>query len=156
MCRKSDSDWVTVRGHSRASTIILIAVWNWTTKYSGELAKKGTFQSVYAQIRKKWKETWGIGPLTCYDLAIYVCKQYKISLEGRVYLVGSGPKRAATLLGIWEKKQKCKETAEFYVMIADVRIAFRKSKYKYDLRKLRGNADDVESYMCGWQKVVNI
>ena len=126
MCRKTDSYWGTLRGHSRASNTILIIVWNWLIKNSGELAKKGKFQGVYAQIRKKWKKTWGIGPLTCYDLAIYVCKQYNISLEGHVYLTGSGPKRAAVLLGIWGKKQKCKETGEFYVMIADVRMAFKK------------------------------
>ena len=144
----------------------LRTVFDWVLKNKKLLASLGTFQKIYNHIHKRWgkgnKEgVVGIGRLTKYDLSMIICNEFEISLNGRVYLMGRGPRRAAVLLWIWSsgwgKKKKCKETGEFYIMVDDVREAFEKSKYLYDKKTVEnGTADDLESYMCNWQKRIKL
>ena len=157
--RNSDSDWNTIRAHSRASKKNLKYVWREIKRNEPKYVKLGSFEKIYASMRKQWKEAnsgiRGVGPLTCYDLCMYICKNYSISLNGRVWLMGYGPQRAADKLKIWKGSAECKKcniTGESYVMIKDVVAAFQKSTFEYDKEKVKnGNEDDVESYMCCWE-----
>ena len=166
-CRDSDSDsdWNTVCGHSRASKKNIKLVWRETKRSASKYAKLGSFEKIYASLRKRWRKgnsgIRGVGPLTCYDLCVHICKNYNISLNGRVWLMGPGPVEAGKRLKIWKgtvECKKCKITNEVYVMIKDVRAAFQKSKYEYDKEKVENGAggfdeaDDMESYLCCWQR----
>jgi hypothetical protein len=157
--RNSDSDWNTIRAHSRASKKNLKYVWRETKRNESKYVKLGSFEKIYASMRKRWEEgnsgIRGVGPLTCYDLCIYICKNHSISLNGRVWLMGPGPQRAADKLKIWKRSAECKKcniTGESYVMIKDVRAAFQKSTFEYDKEKVaNGNEDYMESYLCCWE-----
>jgi hypothetical protein len=73
-----------------------------------------------------------------------------------VYIIGSGPVRAIQLLHLQPKKKKIGSVLLRYVSIEDVVAAFQRENYEmYDGMQVSKNGDDVESYICNWQKNIH-
>lgn len=117
--------------------------------------KNKTFEVILSEIYNICVDVKGIGILTIYDISMAICKYYNIIID-KVYIIGSGPKRAIKLLKIKPKTQKINKINLKYVDIKDVIIAFDSSKYELN-EQLRNNTDgDIfETYLCNWQKVIN-
>lgn len=104
------------------------------------------------------KKIKGLGLLTTYDITASICKQHNIPID-RVYIIGSGPKRAIELLGLEAKKKWINKIPVNYVEIQDVIKAFEKKKFDISDTdseiKLTKNGDLVESFLCKWQKTIS-
>jgi hypothetical protein len=109
------------------------------------------FQAIYYQCKK----IKGLGLLTTYDVTASICKQHNIPID-RVYIIGSGPKRAIELLGLEAKKKWINNIRVNYVEMQDVIKAFENKKFDLDSEiKLTKNCDLVESFLCKWQKTIS-
>lgn len=111
-----------------------------------------TFEEIFSGVYKTCKPVYGIGMLTIYDISVAICKYNKINIE-RVYIIGNGPKRAITLLGIEPQIQKIGDTFVRYVEIQEVLRAFReKDQPLSEWLSSSKSGDDLENYICAWQR----
>ena len=110
-----------------------------------------SFEEILLTVHNICKDITGIGMLSVYDITAAICRFNNINID-KVYIVGKGPKRAVNLLNIRTKIQKIGEIALKYVTIEEVKSAFEKHGYILELDLERSSADDLESYLCNWQK----
>jgi hypothetical protein len=111
-----------------------------------------TFEEIFSSVYKICKPVDGIGMLTIYDISAAICKYNKINIE-RVYIVGNGPKRAISLLGIEPQIQEIGDTFVRYVEIHALMRALREKNQPIDgLLRSSKNGDDLENYICAWQR----
>ena len=109
-----------------------------------ESFKNKSFEEIFIEIKKFKQEKvrkGSIGNLTIYDIASDITRYHGNIIE-KVYIIGSGPKRAIKLLDI--KKHFDKITHLYYVNCQDVVI---KCKLEYT-----NDGDLLETYICQWQK----
>lgn len=112
-----------------------------------------SFEEILTTVHGICKDVYGLGMLCVYDITAAICRFNNIHID-KVYIVGKGPKRAVKLLNIRTKIQKIGKVALKYVTIEEVKTAFEKHGYILELDLERSNADDLESYLCNWQKSV--
>lgn len=112
-----------------------------------------TFNQIYDDISDKCSGIYGLGPLTTYDIVSALCYFYKIKIN-IVVLVGNGPKRAATILGLKSEYHQISPTKRIrYTTISNVKQAFANKGYKLSNEiKHTLDGDKVESFLCNWQK----
>jgi len=110
------------------------------------------FEEIFSGVYKTCKPVVGIGMLTVYDITVAICRYNKINIE-RVYIIGNGPKRAITLLGIEPRIQKMGDTLLRYVEIHEILCAFReKDQPLSEWLSSSKSGDDFENYICAWQR----
>ena len=116
-----------------------------------------TFEEIFSSVYKICKPVDGIGMLTIYDICAAICKYNKINIE-RVYIIGNGPKRAISLLGIEPQIQEIGDTFVRYVEIPEILRALlghallEKDQAIDGLLRRSKNGDDLENYLCIWQR----
>lgn len=110
-----------------------------------EKYKDKNFDEIYIDIYNICKEINGLGKLVIYDISAAICRYYNINIE-KVYIIGSGPKKAIKLLNL--KTKLCNKLKIKYVNIEDVINEF----YKRNIILNDKNGDILESYLCNWQK----
>ena len=111
-----------------------------------------SFDEILFCVYNMCHEVKGIGMLTIYDITSAICKYNKINIE-KVFIIGNGPKRAIRLLDVKAKTHKIQNITLKYVEIPELLKAFHENKHEIDLYiKNSNNGDEVESYICNWQK----
>ena len=116
-----------------------------------------TFEEIFSSVYKIGKPVDGIGMLTIYDITAAICKYNNINIE-RVYIIGNGPKRAISLLGIEPQIQEIGDTFVRYVEIPEILRTLRgcalreKNQALYESLRSSKNGDDLENYLCIWQR----
>ena len=111
-----------------------------------------TFEEIFSSVYKICKPVDGIGMLTIYDICAAICKYNKINIE-RVYIIGNGPKRAISLLGIEPQIQKIGDTFVRYVEIPEIlRALLEKNQPLSEWLSSSKSGDDLENYICAWQR----
>lgn len=121
--------------------------------------KNKTFDEIYADIYKIYKNINQIGSLIMYDITSAICRYYNINID-KVYIVGNGPKRAIKLLNLETESYTIKDKIEKipklkYVEIKTLKNAFQENGYENDLNenlKNTKNGDIWETFLCNWQK----
>jgi len=114
--------------------------------------KNKSFEEIIIEIYNMCNKVKGVGMLCVYDITSAICRFYKININ-KVYIIGSGPKRAVRLLNIKIKKHKINQINLNYVDIIDIINAFDTKKYVLnETIKHSKNGDTLESYICNWQK----
>ena len=117
----------------------------------GDFANKTTEQ-IFNDISRRVGEVSGLGRLAAYDITAAICREYSVPIE-KVYLIGKGPVRASSLLGMNMKKDTSLNSN--YVDIQDVIQAFDRKGYKLeDEFRTTQDGDKVESYLCVWQSSI--
>ena len=125
--------------HCRHKTILN----NFLKKINIEKYKTFSFEDIYLDVQNL-NDTYGsIGPVTIYDIASDIWRYYGNMID-KVYIVGSGPKRAIKLLGLKTTKNQIIKLN--YVSINDV-------VKKLNLEETN-DGDLLETYICIWQKYV--
>ncbi len=118
--------------------------------------KDKTFEQIIIDLLIKFDQINGLGRLTAYDISAAICKYYGIEIT-KVWIIGTGPRRAAKLLKLKLKSQKIcspdKNIILRYVDIKDVIKAFDENGYKFPSNLINTNGDLVESFICKWQGV---
>ena len=131
--------------HSRRKTILKDIIKDISLKDY----KNKTFDEIFKAM-SNFKKYGDIGPLTIYDLSSGICRYHGILID-KVYIVGKGPIRAVKLLGL--KCSKNKELSLKYVEIKEVIEIFKKKSFILpDTLSASVNGDDLESFICKWQK----
>ena len=107
-----------------------------------------TFTDLYATLYGM--RARGLGRLLLYDIATQICRDNGIS-EERIYLLGNGPRKAATLLRVPIETVRIKGCTLVYTTIPHVLHAFDLIGHDVPI-SLRNskNGDDFESYLCKW------
>jgi len=115
--------------------------------------KNKTFEEIMIDVFGICNTVKGIGLLTIYDITSSLCRYYKINID-KVYIIGNGPKRAIKLLNIKTKIHKIGDKIKIkYVDILDIINAFNINYYEiYENIKNIKNGDELETYICNWQK----
>ena len=115
--------------------------------YSGK-----SFEEIVLIVYNLCEKVKGVGLLTVYDIAAAICRHNNIPIE-KVYIIGRGPVRAASLLNIKLKTHKIEKIALKYIEISEIIEAFDKLKLEIDSQiKHSNNGDEFETYICNWQK----
>ena len=109
--------------------------------------KNKTFQEIFNSM-SLFKQYGDIGPLTIYDLSSGICRHHGVSID-KIYIIGKGPIRAAKLLNL-----KCKKINGLkYVEIKEtIDILNKKNIILPENIKTTTNGDDIETFLCKWQK----
>jgi hypothetical protein len=115
--------------------------------------ENNTFEEIIIDIHNKCVNIKGIGILTIYDIAIGICDYHNIDIE-KVYIIGSGPKRAIKLLKIKTQKHKISDTLKInYTNIPTIINAFDENNIEInEFIRNNKNGDILETYICEWQK----
>jgi hypothetical protein len=108
--------------------------------------KNKNFEEIHNEIYNICKEKNGLGNLVVYDITAAICRYYNINIE-KVYIIGSGPRRAIKLLNL--KTKRCKKINANYVEISEVLDKFQNDELKNCI-----NGDILESFLCNWQKEI--
>lgn len=120
--------------------------------------KNKTFDEIYITIYELCKNKYQLGNLTTYDLTSGICKYYNILID-KVFIVGNGPKRAIKILELESKIKKYyikKNLSLDYVNIKDIIEGFENKFYSVDdIIFKSNNGDEIESFLCKWQKNIN-
>jgi hypothetical protein len=114
-----------------------------------------SFGDIFTFVYNKCKNIKGVGILSIYDITSTICRYININID-KVYIIGSGPRRAIKLLGVKPKLHKiAKNISLKYVEITEIVEAFHKNNYELDIKiKNSNNGDHFESYICNWQKKI--
>jgi hypothetical protein len=107
--------------------------------------KNKSFAQVFLEIHALKRPKGSIGTLTLYDIASDIVRHNGGCID-KVYIIGSGPKRAIKLLDI--KKQRDNSTGLYFVTCEDV-------VSKCNLEPT-SDGDLLETYICQWQKGVPV
>ena len=115
-----------------------------------------SFEEIFLDIYDRATAVKGVGLLTVYDMVAALCRKHGVVIQ-RVYIVGGGPKRAVGLLGLRPKTQVLRTGTEpvrlKYIDIECLHRALERGTYPYDDFILRvKNGDELETYICNWQK----
>jgi hypothetical protein len=102
-----------------------------------------TFSEIFLELKNVQRRKGSIGNLTIYDIASDIVRHNGGQIN-KVYIVGSGPKRAVKILGI--KKQLDPVTRLHFVSCEDVVRACNLEPTT--------DGDLLENYICQWQKTV--
>jgi hypothetical protein len=115
--------------------------------------KTQTFEEIYSNIYLLCNKIKGIGELTIYDIVASICRYHRINID-KVYIIGSGPKRAIKLLKLTTKKHIIHSNIKLnYVDISDIIKSFEKNNFKLDNNlQNTDDGDSIETYICNWQK----
>jgi len=114
--------------------------------------KNQTFETIFKSIGAICRDVKGVGLLTVYDIVSAICFNHNIAID-RVYIIGSGPKRAIALLNMKTAVHKIGNYRLKYVNPNEVIDAFTKCGYMLDDdMKTEINGDVFETYICVWQK----
>jgi hypothetical protein len=105
--------------------------------------KDKPFSQIFLELKNMNRKKGSIGNLTIYDIASDIVRHSGGQIN-KVYIIGSGPKRAIKLLGI--KKQLDPVTRLHFVSCEDV---IRACKLEHTT-----DGDLLETYICQWQKTV--
>ena len=105
--------------------------------------KHKTFSEIFLELKNVHRRKGSIGNLTMYDIASDIVRHSGGQIN-KVYIVGSGPKRAVKILGI--KKQLDPVTRLHFVSCEDVVRACNLEPTT--------DGDLLETYICQWQKTV--
>jgi hypothetical protein len=116
------------------------------SRYSGSC-----FEEVYEDIAGICREVKGVGELTVYDMVAAICCHFGIRID-RVYIVGNGPKRAIELLEIKTKRYRFGRISLPYVKIEEIHDAFKTKGFPEEPPKT-DDGDEMESWICNWQKL---
>lgn len=108
-----------------------------------------SFDEIFTTVYNLCINVKGVGLLSVYDITAAICRQHKIIID-KVYLIGRGPKRAASLLNIKPKTRRIQNITLKYIEISEILEAFEREKYP--LIENTNNGDDFETYICNWQK----
>lgn len=115
------------------------------------------FEYILRDVIKETKNIHGLGPLTAYDISVGIANKHNIKIH-QVYIIGNGPKRAIELLNLSSQlsKRNIGGHTFHFVTIQQVKNAFKKSKYTYNIEFIENtyNGDALESYLCNWQKSI--
>jgi hypothetical protein len=116
-----------------------------------------SFEEIIIDIHNKCVPIKGIGILTIYDIAIGICNYYKVIID-KVYIIGSGPKKAIQLLKIKTQKHIISDTLKInYTDIPTIINAFDENNIEInDFFRNNKNGDILETYICEWQKDIII
>ena len=112
-----------------------------------------TFEEIIFDIYNICNNVKGVGMLAIYDITSAICRYYTINIC-KVYLIGSGPKRAVEILNIKKNIHKINDKIRLhFVEPIDVINAFDINNYELDenIRNTK-NGDILETYICNWQK----
>lgn len=110
------------------------------------------FNEIFIIVYNICDKVEGIGLLTIYDITSAICRFNKINID-KIYIIGTGPKKAIRLLDVKAKSQKIDKLTLKYVEISEILKAFQKKNYKINIKiKNSINGDDFETYICKWQK----
>ena len=115
-----------------------------------------SFDDIFVTIYNMCKNIKGLGVLTVYDITSATCRRYNIVID-KVFIIGSGPKRAIKLLHIKPTIYNVsKKINIYYVSISDVIMAFDKEGFKLE-NEIRccTNGDIIETFICNWQKSIS-
>jgi hypothetical protein len=118
-----------------------------------------TFYEIFEFISNLFNNITGIGPLTQYDITAAICRYNNIVID-KVFIIGGGPKKTIKLF-----KDKHNYTIKTYnikvgnlnlkyTIIDEIIKAFK--KYNYEIDFISNNGDDYESFICNWQKGINL
>lgn len=112
-----------------------------------------TFEEIIIDINNKCVHIKGIGLLTIYDISIGICDYHNVDIE-KVYIIGSGPKRAIKLLKIKTQKHIISDTLKInYTNIPTIINAFDENNIEInEFIRNNKNGDILETYICEWQK----
>lgn len=123
--------------HCRHKTILK----TFLNKIDFEKYKNSSFEDIFLDVQNL-NDTYGsIGAVTIYDIASDIFRHHG-NLIDKVYIVGSGPKRAVKLLGLQTSVNRTIKLK--YVSIDDV-----VNKLKLNTTK---DGDLLETFICIWQK----
>ena len=116
--------------------------------------KNKSFEEIFEDIHRICKNVKGIGMLSVYDIVSAICRFHSVVIE-HVHIIGSGPVRAIKLLNLQAKKKKIGSVLLQYVSREDVVNAFQRENHiMYAGMDTSTNGDDIESYICNWQKTI--
>jgi hypothetical protein len=111
-----------------------------------------SFEEILLYVHSICDNIKGIGMLTIYDITSAICRYNKINID-KIYIIGTGPKRAIRLLNITPKIQKIQNIKLKYVEIDEILQAFNDQQFEINLQiKNSNNGDEFETYICNWQK----
>ena len=105
--------------------------------------KNKSFEQIFLELKNIPRNKGSIGNLTLYDIASDIVRHNGGEVK-KVYIIGSGPKRAIKILGI--KKQLDPVTRLHFVSCEDVTRACNLEQTT--------DGDLLETYICQWQKSV--
>ena len=112
--------------------------------------KNKTFEEIIINIHTICSKINGIGMLTIYDITSAICRNYCITID-RVYIVGSGPKRAIQILHIKPNTHKISKNITLkYISISSIINIFGSQIDK----NIQNDGDAIESFICNWQKTI--
>ena len=127
------------RGHCRHKTILEAFLKNLDLNNF----KNKSFEQIFLELRNIERRKGSIGNLTLYDIASDIVRHNGGEVK-KVYIIGSGPRRAIKILGI--KKQLDPVTRLHFVSCEDV---VRACNLEHTT-----DGDLLETYICQWQKSV--
>lgn len=114
-----------------------------------------SFDYIYVSIFNMCQSIKGLGTLTIYDITSAICRRYNIVID-KVFIIGSGPKRAIKLLHIQPNIYKISKINIRYVAIDDIVRAFDKEGFQLDDSiRYCANGDIIETFICNWQKSIS-
>ena len=127
------------KSHCRHKTILNVFLKNLNL----DSFKDKPFSQIFLELKNAKREKGSIGNLTIYDIASDIVRHNGGQIN-KVYIIGSGPKRAIKILGI--KKQLDPVTRLHFVSCEDVIRACNLEPTT--------DGDLLETYICQWQKTV--
>lgn len=127
------------RGHCRHKTILDAFLKNLDLNNY----KNKSFEKIFLELKNIQRRKGSIGNLTLYDIASDLVRHDGGQIN-KVYIIGSGPKRAIKILGI--KKQLDPVTKLHFASCEDVVRACKLEPTT--------DGDLLETYICQWQKSV--
>lgn len=84
-----------------------------------------------------------------YDISAAICRKHKININ-KVFIIGSGPKRASKLLSL--KLKTLKINLKIKLRYADIKDVVKALREKNIIIKELKCGDTLETYICNWQK----
>ena len=105
--------------------------------------KNKSFEQIFLELKNIPRRKGSIGNLTLYDIASDIVRHNGGQIH-KVYIIGSGPKRAIKILGI--NKRLDPVTRLHFVSCEDVVRACKLEPTT--------DGDLLETYICQWQKSV--
>lgn len=110
-----------------------------------------SFDEIYTKIHNICSHVNQMGGLIKYDITAAICRFYGVNIE-KVFITGGGPIRAIRILGIRTKTHKIQIDMSIrlkYVDISELQRAFAQSGH---ILPDCDNGDELETYICNWQK----
>ena len=101
-----------------------------------DFSRCASFHEIFLKVAKVFGPVKGIGKLATYDTAAAISRHFGVAYD-RVYIIGSGPRRAVEQLGVPVHRDR--DIRADYCRVEDVRRVFGEPWM---------TADDLESRLC--------